>query len=188
MTSNKSPVLSQIRRLLSELFSEGELRTFAFDLNVDYDDLAGDTKQDKARELVLYFSRRGAIAVLVEALEYERPNADLTSVSINEETKGFDGAIPGELRLDFKDRKALIGNSQGRLLDYIAAHSKDRSYASQGDLETAFPKYKKSELFYRLEQLRLLGFLDREKLGQEEPPRFVYRLSSQYHKYVLEGE
>ena len=42
---------SQLRQTLSSRFNESELRTLCFDLKVDYDDLPGKAKSDKAREL-----------------------------------------------------------------------------------------------------------------------------------------
>lgn len=44
--------------LLIEKFSTAELRTLCFEFKVDYDDIAGETRQEKARELVLYLKRR----------------------------------------------------------------------------------------------------------------------------------
>jgi hypothetical protein len=47
-----------ILHLLTENFSTAELRTLCFEFKLDYDDIAGETKQDKARELILYLKRR----------------------------------------------------------------------------------------------------------------------------------
>jgi effector-associated domain 7 (EAD7)-containing protein len=45
--------------LLTDKFDREELKTLAFESKVvDYDDLAGETKQAKARELILYLKRR----------------------------------------------------------------------------------------------------------------------------------
>ena len=62
--------------LLEELdksFSEGELRTLAFDLRVDFENLPGHGKKDKARELILYLERRSRIPDLVSELCKLRP-------------------------------------------------------------------------------------------------------------------
>ena len=54
----------KLRKTLTTHFSEGELQTLCFDLGVDYDDLPGEGKADKARELVAYLDRRNQLAKL----------------------------------------------------------------------------------------------------------------------------
>ena len=44
--------------LLNDKFNKEEIKTLSFEFKIDYDDLAGDTKQAKARELILYLKRR----------------------------------------------------------------------------------------------------------------------------------
>ena len=67
--------LVMLRQALSSLFDQGELRDLAFDLAVDYDDLPGAAKKDKARELVAFCRRRGRLAELKLAIEERRPGA-----------------------------------------------------------------------------------------------------------------
>jgi hypothetical protein len=50
--------LSRLRQILATRFSESELRTLCFDLGIDYDDLPGQEKASKARELIAYLERR----------------------------------------------------------------------------------------------------------------------------------
>jgi tetratricopeptide (TPR) repeat protein len=66
--------LTQLRRILTERFDEGELRTLCFDLDVDYDSLPGDGKADKARELVAYLERRDRVSELIETGKRQRPD------------------------------------------------------------------------------------------------------------------
>ena len=66
--------LTRIRILLSTRFSEEELRTLTFDLGIDYDDLPGKGKADKARELVAYLQRRNRIGKLVSLASRIRPD------------------------------------------------------------------------------------------------------------------
>jgi len=54
--------------LLIEKFSTAELKTLCFEFNVDYDDISGDTKRDKARELILYLKRRDRLNEFYEFL------------------------------------------------------------------------------------------------------------------------
>lgn len=64
-----------LRQALIECFSESELRTMCFDLGVDYDGLPGESKSDKARELVAHFQRRGHLMSLTQIVESLRPDA-----------------------------------------------------------------------------------------------------------------
>lgn len=72
-----SPDAAQIRRqlrlLLTENFDLEELRTLAFDLGVDFDNLRGEGKEAKARELVAYLERSGRLGELVDVIRELRP-------------------------------------------------------------------------------------------------------------------
>jgi hypothetical protein len=66
--------LAQLRQLFTERFGDSDLRTFCFDLGVDYEDLPGASKADKARELVAYMQRRGRLDELIQAGRRARPD------------------------------------------------------------------------------------------------------------------
>ncbi len=66
--------LVHLQRQLVEYFDLGELKTLCFDLNMDYDELAGETKSDKARELVKAAYRNGRVPDVVHRCEELRPN------------------------------------------------------------------------------------------------------------------
>ena len=66
----------KLRENLTNCFDEGELRTLCFDLGLDYADLPGATRTDKAREMVAYFERRQHIPVLIEKCRELRPDVD----------------------------------------------------------------------------------------------------------------
>jgi len=65
---------TRLRQLLTTHFDEGELNTFCFDLDVDYDDLPGEGKANKARELVKYLERRGRTHEIVKIGRQVRPD------------------------------------------------------------------------------------------------------------------
>lgn len=67
----------KLRQILTDRFSEEELRTVCFDLGLDYDDLPAQGKAGKARELVAYSERSGHIAELIDHCQKLRPNASL---------------------------------------------------------------------------------------------------------------
>ena len=66
--------LTQLRQVLTTRFDAGELRTLCFDLGVDYDDLPGEGKASRARELVGYLARRDRIADLIRVGKRLRPD------------------------------------------------------------------------------------------------------------------
>lgn len=71
---------SELRRILTRLFDEEELRTLCFDLgeDYDYDSLRGEGKEAKARELVALAKRTGQLEELEAAIRRERPVLDTT--------------------------------------------------------------------------------------------------------------
>lgn len=68
---------TRLHQALFTRFSQPELRTLCFDLGVDYDDLPGEGKSNKARELVTYMRRRDRLDDLAEAVQRARPDAVL---------------------------------------------------------------------------------------------------------------
>lgn len=71
-----SPEVNQVAlwKAISEGYNDSELRDLCFILEIDYEDLAGETKSAKARELVLKMKRIGQLSRLVEQLMAERPH------------------------------------------------------------------------------------------------------------------
>ena len=64
-------------KLLSELegaFDEEEIRTFCFDLDIDYDDLPAQGRINKMRELISRMEREGRLAELVKLARKKRPH------------------------------------------------------------------------------------------------------------------
>lgn len=57
----------RLHEILVERFSDEELRTLCFNLDVDYEDLTGVGKSGKARELIMSLERRGRLHDLVKA-------------------------------------------------------------------------------------------------------------------------
>jgi hypothetical protein len=61
-------------RILAERFNLSELRSLAFDLDVDVDDLGGSSKNEKALELVQWMDRRGRLPELARTIRQVRPD------------------------------------------------------------------------------------------------------------------
>lgn len=65
---------THLRQVLTDRFSDDELRTLCFDLGLDYDLLPGEGKGGKARELLRYLDRRDRIDELIEVGQTMRPD------------------------------------------------------------------------------------------------------------------
>lgn len=74
MNSSSHEQFKKLHQLLVEHFSQGELKTLCFYLNVDYETLDGDGKADKARELILYLERHKRIVALEDEIAKQRPD------------------------------------------------------------------------------------------------------------------
>ncbi|MCC6601598.1 MAG: hypothetical protein IT327_00220 [Anaerolineae bacterium] len=73
-SDSRKEYLIEIRNILIDRFNDGELRTLAHDLGVDYESLPDNGKANKARELVEFLERRNQILELVKLGKELRPN------------------------------------------------------------------------------------------------------------------
>jgi len=65
---------TRLLRTMSKRLDEGDLRTFCFHLEIDYEGLPGQGKANKARELIQYLERRERISALLETGKQLRPD------------------------------------------------------------------------------------------------------------------
>lgn len=75
---------SQYYKLLYQMdgaFSLGEIRDICFSLSIDYDNLGGERKLDKIRELILACSRQDKLDELLKHCRATRPLASWPEVS-----------------------------------------------------------------------------------------------------------
>jgi len=68
----------ELHRLLDSHFNEGELRDLCFNLDVDFENLPGMGKKDRARELVLHCRRYALTEALLTELMEMRPDLRVT--------------------------------------------------------------------------------------------------------------
>lgn len=66
--------LVELSQLIRKHYSLGELKSLCFELQVEYDDLAGETLTNKVQALVEYLERRGRVPHLLPLLKQQRPN------------------------------------------------------------------------------------------------------------------
>lgn len=69
--------LKELREILVTQFSVEELYDLCFDLGVDFENLRGDGKSAKAREMIAYFQRRRQLDQLINSIRRQRPDIDL---------------------------------------------------------------------------------------------------------------
>lgn len=76
--------LRKLLRAIDDSINLDEFRTLCFDLQTDFDNLVGDTKFAKVRELIILFDGRKRINVLVSAFRELRPHVDLDAIEVTE--------------------------------------------------------------------------------------------------------
>ena len=69
----KNPLVD-LADALEGAFSKAELEDLAFGLNVDLENVRGETKRDLVVNLITYFQRRGHVGVLVAEAQEARPD------------------------------------------------------------------------------------------------------------------
>jgi hypothetical protein len=122
--------LTKLRQMLAAHFSVEELRTLCFDLGVDYDDLPGEGKTSKARELIGYLERHDRIPDLVELGKKKHP-------ALSWENKPEEIESVGITVIEFVDREAELALLQAERL---------RASRSPYTLVSAPPGYGKTYL------------------------------------------
>jgi len=68
--------LTQIRQLIHDYFNLEEFRTLCADLGISYDDLGGEGREARMRELVAYCGRTGRLEHLLALCAQRRPHVD----------------------------------------------------------------------------------------------------------------
>jgi hypothetical protein len=63
-----------LRKLLDLHLNINDIKNICYDLNIDYEDLSGDRKSDKIRELLQFCHRHGRIQDLIAKLANDYPN------------------------------------------------------------------------------------------------------------------
>jgi hypothetical protein len=66
--------LPKFRKELVNKFNDSELKDICFDLGMDYEALPGESKLDRARELLQYLDRLGRLTELADQCATRRPN------------------------------------------------------------------------------------------------------------------
>jgi hypothetical protein len=76
--------LRKLLRAINDSFSEDDLRDLCFELQLDFENLPGTVKKDKARELIIHFDRRKRINVLVATFIELRPHVEIDAIILED--------------------------------------------------------------------------------------------------------
>jgi Effector-associated domain 7 len=90
MADNINPRQQLYNALSGSAFSLEDLEGLSFRLNVDWDELKGQSKSQKARELISYFEAHGRLDVLAQAVMQARPNLAPNTIDSPTSEKGKD--------------------------------------------------------------------------------------------------
>ena len=119
----KNDYLARLRQMVQDRFDESELRTLCFDLHIDYENLLGQSKADKARELVAYLKRHDRVPDLAQVVGQSRPDIpweDISESAMPPIAQGPPNNLP---------RKAseFVGRKEEKQRIYDALHPCSRS-------------------------------------------------------------
>lgn len=73
MNQSRQSEKDKLLSLLQDHFNMEDLRTMCFTLDLDYENIAGDTKEGKCRELILRLGRENRLAELLDYARQKRP-------------------------------------------------------------------------------------------------------------------
>ena len=75
--------LTKLLSIVDDHFNREDIKTLCFDLGIDFDNLAGDTKEGKARELIWYMKRDGRLPQLIQYIREKRPLLSLEEMALD---------------------------------------------------------------------------------------------------------
>ena len=108
----RPPDLPRLVEQIRALFNEGELRDLCVDLGLDYENLSGAGKGDKARELVLLMQRLNRLPDLLARVTALRPHLGVNLQDLADELRAVApqrGAELAGLAAQFKDYNKKLG-------------------------------------------------------------------------------
>jgi len=104
--------LIRLRDNLVLAFNIHELETLCFDLGVDFDNLIGEGKENKTREIVKYLERIGKLQVLITYCAQKRPHMDWVGDSTSKQIQSTEHVSSHEL-----GETQHLDKDQGRRID-----------------------------------------------------------------------
>ena len=92
-----------LHKALCKSFTLEGIKQLCFELKVDYEELSGETKQSKVRELILYLERRERLCELISLCNFKRDKIDWDKLYTRYKS--------GEEQQAYKNKQLLAGSS-----------------------------------------------------------------------------
>ncbi|MEI2609108.1 MAG: cytochrome D1 domain-containing protein [Candidatus Promineifilaceae bacterium] len=110
----------RLRQVISDTFNSEELRTLCFSLAIEYDDLPGEGRASKIRELIALCERDNRLRELVAQCQALRPNQDWP----NADDSLAESPYKGLLYFDVDDAPLFFGRERviNELLEHLRQH------------------------------------------------------------------
>ncbi len=93
MTTN-SQFYNNLLLALDKSFSREEIRLLCFQLGIDYENLAGETKIAVIQSLIIYLNKRNRIDELIKSLQELRPNIEWPQENLTALSQPYRGLFP----------------------------------------------------------------------------------------------
>ena len=169
--------LAELRNLIDQHFSLEEIQTLCFDMQVEFEHLAGNTRPLKIQNLIVYLTQRQRLPDLMEWLKQQRPNVSwelaqsahwpaMPTEEPSEAVVAYAGERPGRMT-QYLDFEVEVGHGIGQ--EYPV--SVIRSPAGKAQETMHFP-YDELALENRLQSLQIAllhaGGAQRQMLTTEE--------------------
>ena len=127
------PQLIFLRKQLHALFSISELQILCVDLSIEYEDIPGNTRTDKVRELIDYTLRHGFLNELVAKVRQVRPRAKWAELTNDNPLSVIVPRLVRLTQLQTLREQSIIGHGYGGVsADSILTHYQE-SGAEIGD-------------------------------------------------------
>jgi predicted membrane channel-forming protein YqfA (hemolysin III family) len=132
----------------------------------------------------------GGLCLVISAITYYLPPPNKKKSGSVANSRSGDqvlATIPEDLKISLAERRVNLGKMQGEILHFIQ-YTREKDSKGRVEQRTIANQFNKpdSEIYYRLEQLRLLGFLKKEEIGTFANGHqcWGYSLSSEYQKLI----
>jgi len=177
---------------LFELGAAWGIGTFTIPLligDLSEDDLPAALKQHIAGRMRDQNDLINMIDVIQDKLGWNIRNQRAGNASIitlvNEASRIFLSKVPeevvNELLISYEEKLDNLPETQRRILSFI--QSKDY-LVSDAEIQN-FRSSSISELYYRLESLRMHGFIEKQKVGgSSDRPEYGYQVTKEYLNYI----
>lgn len=127
---------SQLAQALDRYFNSAELRELCHDLGVEYENLGGKSKSEKALELIQYCERHGRTDDLINTIQRARPNVDWGTSDPAQQDPSQKGSEFGSTKVSGRPYQQTIqpeGNVSAENVESASTGSEDAISGAEND-------------------------------------------------------